>query len=58
MSANIAHNYQIETAPPAPPTSGTLYEPMEEGRTVEGGIRERMKRENEARKKGTSPPPR
>jgi hypothetical protein len=55
MSANIAHRYQIETAPPAPPTSGTLYEPMEAGRTVEGGIRERMKREDEAREKGEVP---
>jgi short-subunit dehydrogenase len=50
MSANIAHKYQIETAPPAPPTSGTLHEPMESGREVEGGVRERMKKEDAARK--------
>jgi short-subunit dehydrogenase len=45
MSGYIAHKYQIETAPPAPPTKGTLFEPMPEGRTVDGGVRERMKRE-------------
>ncbi len=30
-----------------PNTNGALFEPMEEGRTVEGGIRERMKREDD-----------
>jgi hypothetical protein len=29
---------------------------MEAGRTVEGGIRDRMKREDEAREKGEVPP--
>jgi short-subunit dehydrogenase len=50
LSANIAHKWQIETAPPAPPTKGTLFEPMQEGTEVEGGVRERMKREDAARK--------
>jgi short-subunit dehydrogenase len=51
MSANIAHKYQIETAPPAPPTSGTLHEPMQSGQGVEGGVRKRMKEEDAAKKK-------
>jgi hypothetical protein len=51
LAANIAHRWQIETAPPAPPTSGTLYEPMASGGAVEGGVRQRMQAE-EARRKG------
>ena len=51
ISANIAHKWQIETAPPAPPTAGTLHEPMQSGRTVDGGVRERMKKEDAARKR-------
>lgn len=35
----------IEDAPPAGPTNGSLYIPMEKGTEVEGGIRERMKKE-------------
>jgi len=50
IAGNIAHHVQIKTAPPAPPTSGTLHQPMREGTTVEGGVRERMKREDEARR--------
>ena len=55
ISANIAHRYQIVTAPPAPPTKGTLYEPVQAGREVEGGVRERMKREAEARERTEQP---
>jgi short-subunit dehydrogenase len=47
IGSNIAHHYQIETAPPAPPTSGSLHTPMEAGRGVDGGARARMKMENE-----------
>ncbi|AHM58671.1 short-chain dehydrogenase/reductase SDR [Flammeovirgaceae bacterium 311] len=43
LSANIIHRYQIKNAPPLPPTSGALHEPMEEGRGVDDGVRERMK---------------
>ncbi|MDB5829718.1 MAG: dehydrogenase with different specificity (related to short-chain alcohol dehydrogenase)-like [Variovorax sp.] len=50
MSANIAHEYQIETAPPAAPTSGTLHEPMQSGRDMEGGVRMRMRQEDDARR--------
>ncbi|PSL36372.1 short-subunit dehydrogenase [Planomicrobium soli] len=41
----------IQSAPPAPPTSGSLYEPMETGTGVSGGIRERMKQEEEQQKR-------
>jgi short-subunit dehydrogenase len=50
LSANIAHNYQIKTAPPAPPTTGSIYAPMEAGRGVDDGVRARMKAEDAARK--------
>ncbi|WP_207429460.1 SDR family oxidoreductase [Pedobacter sp. SYSU D00535] len=51
ISANIMHRYQIKTAPPAPPTSGSLHEPMKAGTEVEHGVRERIKRENKERRK-------
>ncbi|MFL6660803.1 MAG: SDR family NAD(P)-dependent oxidoreductase [Rhizobacter sp.] len=50
VSGAIAHREQIETAPPAPPTSGAIHRPMAEGTGVEGGVRERMQREDAARK--------
>ena len=50
LSANIAHQYQIETAPPAPPTNGSLFTPMPEGRTIDDGVRERMRQENASQK--------
>ncbi len=49
IAANIAHRWQIEKAPPAPPTTGSLYKPMHSGTGVEGGVRERMEREETAR---------
>lgn len=51
MSANIAYKYQIEHAPPAADTAGSIYKPMEAGRGVEDGVRERIKREEKQRKK-------
>ncbi|MFT2007888.1 SDR family NAD(P)-dependent oxidoreductase [Pontibacter sp. 13R65] len=45
FSANIIHKYQIENAPPAPPTSGAVHAPMESGRGVEDGVRKRIKAE-------------
>jgi short-subunit dehydrogenase len=50
ISGNISHRMQIETAPPAPPTKGSLYTPMQEGTGVDGGIRARMERQDETRK--------
>lgn len=35
----------IQDAPPMEPNPGSLYEPMEAGSEVEGGLRERMKQE-------------
>ena len=35
---------------PTPPTTGAIYHPMDEGTTVEGGVRERMKQEDAARR--------
>jgi short-subunit dehydrogenase len=48
FSANIAHQYQMEDAPAAAPTDGSLITPMESGRDVSGGVRERMAREDQA----------
>ena len=55
FAADIYHRVQIETAPPAPPTSGALRAPTAEGRGVEGGLRERMKREDAARREQARP---
>lgn len=55
ISGNVSHKYQIETAPPAPSTSGSLYEPMKAGRTVDGGVRKRMEQEDAARKEAVQP---
>lgn len=51
LSANIIHRYQIKTAPPAPPTPGAVYTPVESGRGVDDGVRKRMKEEKRERKK-------
>jgi short-subunit dehydrogenase len=50
FTANVAHHYQIKTAPPAPPTTGSIYEPMPTGRRVDDGVRARMKQEKRDRK--------
>jgi len=34
ISADLAHRYQMETPPPASPTKGTLYDPMQQGQDV------------------------
>ena len=49
MSANVSHKWQIEDAPPAGVTTGTLYEPMMSGRGVGGGVCDRMEREESRR---------
>lgn len=46
MSGKTAKK-ESEKADPAPHTTGSIYESMEEGTTVEGNIRERMKEEDE-----------
>lgn len=51
VSADIAHASQMEHAPATqPPTSGSLYQPMPQGTGVDGGVRARMRREDEAHK--------
>lgn len=45
MSASIYHRIQMENVPPAPPTSGNLHKPVEAGRGVAGGLRQRMEQE-------------
>jgi short-subunit dehydrogenase len=47
LSGRIAEQ-QVKKAESLPPTSGSIYEPMTAGDGVEGGIRERMKREDAA----------
>jgi len=49
LSADIAQREQMQKAPPAPPTSGNLHQPMEEGRAAEGGARQRIKEEDRLR---------
>ena len=50
ISANIMHRYQIKNAPPAPPTSGSAFEPVNSGRGVEDGVRARIKKERRERR--------
>lgn len=50
FSAQVIHRYQIATAPPAPPTSGSTHKALETGRGVDDGVRARMKAERSARK--------
>lgn len=52
IAGDFIHHSQIATAPPAPPTSGSLYTPMPAGTGIEGGIRARMQAEDAARKAG------
>jgi short-subunit dehydrogenase len=49
FSANVAHRYQIKTAPPAPQTTGSIYAPMPTGTGVDDGVRQRMKAEKRQR---------
>jgi short-subunit dehydrogenase len=45
----LVNRSQVETAPPAPATDGTLFAPAPAGTGVEGGARARMEREDAAR---------
>jgi hypothetical protein len=45
LSANIVKS-EVEKAGPLPDTTGSIYQPMAEGTTVDGGIRARMKVED------------
>lgn len=48
LSAKLAKR-ESEKAASAPHTTGAVFEPMDEGRTIGGGIRERMEKEDERR---------
>ena len=50
ISANIIHKYQIENAPPAPETSGSVNDAIAAGTGVDDGVRERIKEERKMRK--------
>ena len=49
LTAKVAQK-ELEKADEAPATSGSLYEPMRQGRGVEGGIRRRREQEDRARR--------
>jgi len=46
ISANI-QRAELAKGSPAPNTSGTLHQPMQQGQGVAGGIRARMKAEDQ-----------
>jgi NAD(P)-dependent dehydrogenase (short-subunit alcohol dehydrogenase family) len=48
LSAKLA-DAEVHKADPLPHTTGSIYEPMVEGTSIEGGIRERMKNEDATR---------
>jgi short-subunit dehydrogenase len=50
LSANVAHKYQIKNAPPATPTSGSVHQPLQEGKGVADEVRQRIKEERRMRK--------
>ena len=43
LAGDLTHKSLYDKAPPAPPTPGSLYEPMKAGTEVDGGVRERMR---------------
>ncbi len=51
LSANIAHHYQIETAPKADTTSGSVFKPSPKGVGIDDGVRKRMKAERKLKNK-------
>lgn len=46
VAADVVHASQVTTAPPAPPTDGSLFAPVPVGTTVEGAARARMQQED------------
>ena len=43
VSVKLAYKYQFKTAPPAPVTKGSLYEPVTEGQGIVGGNKARIR---------------
>lgn len=56
VSADII-GFQTRKGIPAPDTAGALYEPVPGGLSVEGGVRERMRREDRGEVVGKEPTP-
>jgi len=52
ITGNVSQKYQMEMLPKAPPTKGSIYEPMEEGQGVDDGVDERMREERKDRHDG------
>lgn len=52
FAAGVMHRVQMEAPPPAPPTSGNLHQPMAAGTTIDGGIAERIRREEAEKRAG------
>jgi short-subunit dehydrogenase len=50
IAGDVVQRAQIETAPPAAPTAGSVHEPMRAGTAVEGNARARMAREDRERR--------
>ena len=48
VSALVA-DAELQKGAPVAPTAGAIHEPSEVGATVEGGVRDRMKKEDAAR---------
>ncbi len=52
VAADVYHDAQMRDAPAgSPDTTGNLYRPVEAGRAVDGGVRARMKADEQARPK-------
>jgi short-subunit dehydrogenase len=55
IAANI-HRAELAKGTPVAPTSGSVHTPMPEGRGADGGVRARMKAEDQAHESPVSPP--
>lgn len=49
IAASISHKVQMKDAPPAPPTSGNLHQPVYGSGLIEGDVRNRIQEENRKR---------
>jgi hypothetical protein len=42
LSAAMTQKVLIKDSPPTAPTTGSLYVPMQDGETIDGGVRKRL----------------
>lgn len=54
ISANVVHAEMLKGSP-QPPTTGAVHEPIPDDRSVSGGVRDRMKAEDAARRQAIHP---